>query len=73
MYQDIFGNLVTYEKFTEKELSSHSQNLRELADGGNRYKGSKFLIHVIKQKVMINDQEHCLTFFRDVRFGVLYE
>ena len=33
----------------------------------------KFLIHIITQRVYINDELYILALFKDITFGVLYE
>lgn len=34
---------------------------------------AKLLVLVISQQVIINDEEHVMTVFKDITFGVLYE
>jgi hypothetical protein len=39
----------------------------------NKRASKKNLVHIITQKVFINDEIHIMAFFKDVTFGVLYE
>ena len=39
----------------------------------NEEKKDKFLVYIINQEAVFNDEKVTITFFKDITFGVLYE
>lgn len=58
-------------KFQKRNPYNLNKKLRNHAR--RDYNSSKLLVLVISKHVFINDEEHVMTVFKDITFGVLYE
>jgi hypothetical protein len=69
--KDEEGNYTTLSK--DKDFSFAERVTDQLMEGQKKKEEEGFLIYIVTQEVLFNDEISTITYFKDITFGVLYE
>jgi hypothetical protein len=69
--KDDEGSFSTLSKY--KDFSFAERVIDQMVEGPKKREEAGFLIYVITQEVLFNDEISTITYFKDITFGILYE
>lgn len=73
VYEVVFKNMITKSFLSYGQMKQARKSRRQQSQLGDTQSSQIFLIYILNKNVLINGENHVITFFKDITFGVLYE